>query len=212
MKVSIIIPCKKRLSHLKEVLPTVLNQTHKDIEVIVVDYQCPENTFEYVRNNFNDPRIVLVKANVKPNEWNLSASRNLGFKNSDEKSEVILFLDADAKLSPEFLEKHLPILVPGSFLNGWNYGDGTGCCLLFRRDFVNINGYNEELEGWGRDDIDLYKRLEGKFSMEMRAFVCCLETIKHGDEIRNTFHGDLPIHITDKINAHKSQNKFKGLV
>lgn len=212
MKVSIIIPVKGRLEHLKQVLPTVLKQSHTDFEVIIVDYNCPDKTFEYVRENFNDERIVLCKANVKENEWSLSAARNYGFKQSDPNAPVVLFLDADAMLGEDFLKEALLRLVDGSFMNGWGFGDGTGCCLMWRRDFVSINGYNEELKSWGWEDIELYKRLEDNLHIEMRSFPCCLETIKHGDEIRNAFHGGLPVNITNTINQKISQKKFKGLV
>ena len=29
----------------------------------------------------------------------------------------------------------------------------------WREDFININGYNEDFEGWGREDSDLIIRL-----------------------------------------------------
>ena len=38
-----------------------------------------------------------------------------------------------------------------------------GCNVSFwREDFIAINGYNEDFEGWGREDSDLVIRLGNK--------------------------------------------------
>ena len=46
-----------------------------------------------------------------------------------------------------------------------------GCNVSFwRKDFIDINGYNEDFEGWGREDSDLVIRLgnKGIFSKRLR--------------------------------------------
>lgn len=209
MKVSVIIPCKSRLSHLKQCLPTVLAQTYKDIEIICVDYNCPEETFDYVRRNFKDSRIVNVRCNVKPNEWSLSAARNQGFLASI--GEIVLFIDADAILEPGFIEAHVNALVPGSFFCGWGYKSATGCCMVYARDFKAINGYNEALQGYGFEDIDLYTRLEKTFHMHRKPFISGIETLPHDDSIRNQYHDNRDIWETDRINKEIAQKQFKGL-
>jgi hypothetical protein len=40
-KISVITPCKGRLSYLKQ---TIINRVHPHIENIVVDYDCPNGT------------------------------------------------------------------------------------------------------------------------------------------------------------------------
>lgn len=209
MKVSVVIPVKNRLEFLKQCLPTVLNQTYRDLDICVVDYNCPQKTFDYVRANFSDKRIVNVRCNVKPNEWNLSAARNAGFKAAI--GEIILFIDADAILQPGFIEAHVNALVPGSFFCGWGYKDATGCCMVYARDFKAINGYNEALQGYGYEDIDIYLRLEKTFSMHRKPWISGIETIKHSNEIRNQYHDNRDIWETDRINKETASKEFKGL-
>lgn len=208
MKVSVIIPCKGRLDHLKESLPLVLKQTYRDIEVIVVDYNCPDYTGGWVTENH--PMVKVAMAYVGPAEWSLSAARNLGFKHCT--GDMILFLDADALLEDtHFIQNHVDHCVDGSFICGWGHHDATGCMMIRRTAFEAVNGYNEALKAWGYEDIDIYARLETTLAQEKRVWLGGIQTIKHGDEIRNTFHNGLHPQHTNDMNYEISQTKFKGL-
>jgi len=185
MKVSVIIPCKNRLEHLRECLPRVFRQIYKELEVIVVDYNCPQHSGAWAEHVFN---CKVVYCDVEPNEWSLSTARNKGFLEST--GDIVLFLDADALLTdPLFIHKHVKHLVEGSFICGWGYSDATGCMMCHRSAFEAVKGYNEVLKSWGAEDIDIYNRFEQKLCIERRVWQSGIETIKHGDEMRNFFHG-----------------------
>lgn len=208
-KVSIIIPCKNRLDHLKQTLPTVLMQSYPEIEVIVVDYNCPQNTGEWVlayyNTNIKHP-VKVVYADVEPNEWSLSAARNLGYKHST--GEILFFLDADALLTDiNFVQKHVEHCVEGSFVCGWGWHDATGCMMCHKSAFEAVKGYNELIKSWGAEDIKMYDRLQYEVGIEKRIWLGGIETIKHGDEWRNYYHGGRnPLETNDenfKITEHK---------
>lgn len=213
VKVSVIIPCKARLEHLQAVLPTVVMQDYQNLEIIIVDYQCPEDTKGYIESWNSIPdnmRITCVQADVDPSEWSLSAARNLGYKHA--KGEMLLFLDADAMLiDRSFISRHVSHCVDGSFICGWGYGEATGCCMLRKTAFEASRGYNEELKAWGYEDIDLYARLENDLANERRNWLGGVETIKHGDDLRNAFHNSAPPQSTNDLNAEIAKTKFKGL-
>ncbi len=186
MKVSIIIPCKGRLEQLKQCLPTVLNQTYEYIEIVVVDYNCPENTAGYC----DSIGVNYVKANVADNYWNLCKARNYGAKRST--GEVLLFLDADTILMPQFIESELAKLELGSFLTGlvippWN---GCGCLFVYRNDFEEVRGYNELFEGWGYDDFNMYERLTHSGLTHYKFSPNLISNLSHEDSGRNEFHGN----------------------
>jgi len=186
MKVSVIIPCKNRLAHLQESLPRVFRQSHKDLEVIVVDYNCPQKSGDWAESVFN---CKVIYCDVKPNEWSLSAARNAGFKQST--GDVILFLDADALLTDtNFISNHLKQLVEGSFICGWGAGVATGCMMCYRSAFEAVNGYNELICSWGSEDIKIYQAFEHDLGIERRVWVSGIDNIPHGDEIRNYYHGN----------------------
>src|SRR3989338_8677774 len=98
VKVSVIIPTHNRPELLKRAVKSVLNQTYKDLEVIVVDDGLEKRADETV-NSFNDSRLKYIQ---HPEEKGGSAARNTGIKNSS--GEFIAFLDDDDEWLPEKLE------------------------------------------------------------------------------------------------------------
>ena len=100
-KVSVIIPIYNKGEFILETLASVQAQTYGNIEVIVVDDQSTDNSFELVEGFIkSDDRFKLYsKENGKRNG---SASRNFGLVRST--GEFILFLDADDLLIPRCIE------------------------------------------------------------------------------------------------------------
>ena len=72
--ISIVIPTYNRSVELKRALKSVLSQTYKNFEVIVVDNNSIDNT-DTMLKNLNDQRIRLLKIN---NNGIIAASRNMG--------------------------------------------------------------------------------------------------------------------------------------
>lgn len=209
-KISIIIPCKGRLSHLRECLPNVLSQTYQDLQIIVIDFACPEKTKKNIAKGFGkDLRLECHRANVG-NHWNLSESRNMGFAYS--LGDRLLFLDADTILKPTFIEMAVKQLNESTFVTGlieppWN---GCGCLFVNRYDFKKVRGYNEALTGWGYEDIDMYKRLEG-IGLKRNSFdYTLIENIPHEDDTRNAYHNNKDKYQTLAENVLISGREFKS--
>jgi len=97
--VSVVIPTYNRCEELKKSLGSVLSQTYKNFEVVVIDNNSTDGT-DYMLESFNDQRIRLLKIN---NNGVIAASRNLGIKVS--KGKWIAFLDSDDWWHPNKLEK-----------------------------------------------------------------------------------------------------------
>lgn len=210
--ISIIIPCKSRLSHLMECMPYILNQTYHDLQVIIIDFNCPEKTKEVILNSFNDKRIEVYKEPVSADHWNLCEARNAGYKYA--KGDTLLFLDADTILQPTFIEMAVKDLNKKTFVTGlvqppWN---GCGCMMVNRVDFANTKGYNESLVGWGYDDMDMYKRLENA-GLERRTFSPeLIKNIQHPDSERNLFHKCENKQSTLERNFKISKKEFKSRI
>lgn len=98
--VSIIVPCYNQAQYLPEALQTVLEQTYQNWECIIVNDGSPDNT-ELVAKEWlaKDSRFKYI---YKEN-GGLSSARNVGIENS--KGEFILPLDADDKISNNYLEE-----------------------------------------------------------------------------------------------------------
>lgn len=151
MKYSIITTCKGRLHHLRQSLPCFVAQ--KDAEVIVVDYDCPDNTADYVREHF--PSVKVVKLADRP-IFNLSKARNAGVNIAS--GETFLFLDADIIPVADFTEK-VSGIGPDTYGEFVFTNDVRGSCVVPAAKFNLIGGYDEVILGYGAEDLDLYHRL-----------------------------------------------------
>jgi glycosyltransferase involved in cell wall biosynthesis len=77
----------------------LINQTLKEIEIILVNDASPDNSMEIVwRYAKQDPRIVVIDSKV-----NIVASRNLGIKAA--KANYLGFVDADDWVEPTMYEE-----------------------------------------------------------------------------------------------------------
>jgi glycosyltransferase involved in cell wall biosynthesis len=101
--VSILIPTYNHAQFLKDAINSVLEQTYKNVEIIVINNYSEDNTIEVV-NIFQNKRIHLI--NFK-NNGVIAASRNIGLKNAN--GDFIAFLDSDDIWKPSKLEKQLKI-------------------------------------------------------------------------------------------------------
>jgi glycosyltransferase involved in cell wall biosynthesis len=152
---SIVTTCKGRLEHLRQSLPRYLAQP--DAEVIVVDFDCPEDTAGAVAREFPAARVVPVKD--EPN-FDIARARNLGGEAA--RGEWIAFFDADVLVVPDFHERLRPQLAPGTFHRFFPRGRGTslfGSCLIRRADWLGLGRYDEAMEGYGGEDQEMYFRL-----------------------------------------------------
>ena len=104
MKVSAIILTYNRAHMVTEAIDSVLKQSFKDFELIVVDNYSSDNT-ESVVKSYNDKRIRYFK---HQNNGFIGVNRNYGIKKS--RGEYIAFLDDDDLWLPKKLEKQVELL------------------------------------------------------------------------------------------------------
>ena len=61
-KLSVIIPTKNRCEHLKRAVNSILDQTSKNIEIIIIDDASTDNTVLYltelIHNNNNNVKFI----------------------------------------------------------------------------------------------------------------------------------------------------------
>jgi glycosyltransferase involved in cell wall biosynthesis len=103
-KVSVIIPTHNRAGYLGGAIESVLKQTFKDLEVIVVDDNSTDNTAEVVRR-FKNRRINYIRKNTNKGP---SAARNTGL--AAARGKYIAFLDDDDEWVPHKLQKQVELL------------------------------------------------------------------------------------------------------
>lgn len=96
MKFSVVIPLYNKEHYIEATIRSVLNQTCKDYEVLVVDDGSSDNSLELARKYESEQVRVIAQENQ-----GVSVARNTGILNA--KGKFIAFLDADDQWRPEYL-------------------------------------------------------------------------------------------------------------
>ncbi len=179
--VSVVIPCYNHANFLPDAIESVLRQTHRQVEIVVVDDGSPDNTQEVAA------RFAGVRC-VRQHNRGLAAARNTGIRESH--SPYVVFLDADDRLLPNALAAGLACFsahpecafVSGGFRrigpDGSPLGDpviphvsgdhyietlkrsfiSMHATVMFRREILeSVDGFDTSLRAC--EDFDLYLRI-----------------------------------------------------
>ena len=131
--VSIIMPSYNTASFIAESIQSVLAQSYKDWELIIVDDCSPDNTDDVVKPYLSDERIKYLK-----NEKNSGAavSRNRALR--EAKGKWIAFLDSDDLWMPEKLEKQIRFMEKNGYC--FSYTNYAEIDTEDRRNGITVTG------------------------------------------------------------------------
>ncbi|EIF6290040.1 glycosyltransferase [Clostridium perfringens] len=233
--VSIIIPTYNRADRILKTLKSAINQSYKNIEIIIIDDNSDDNTEQIVKKYLND------KVHYYKNKVNLGGakSRNVGVKKSN--GDIIAFLDSD----DEWLENKIQLQIE-KFLKNKDVGmvytkyllinEITGekikfdCEKVFEKDFHSllcqnyigttssicikkdifeqIGGFDENLPSC--QDWDLYIRIAQVCKIEKVEDIC-LNYYFHNNSITGNSKNTIIGHniIIKKINSILEKNKLE---
>ena len=103
--VSVIIPVYNVAPFLREALDSVLAQTYKQLEILVVDDGSTDGSSRICDEYRKDSRVTVIHQE----NHGLSHARNVGLDRMT--GEVVCFLDSDDAFEPEFVELLLESLI-----------------------------------------------------------------------------------------------------
>ena len=113
-KISIVMSVYNEEKYLREAIESILNQTYKDFEFIIIDDGSTDKSAHIIKS-YNDPRIVLIQQN----NTGLSPALNTGIKAA--KGKYIARMDADdishidrLKYQITYMEKHKDCVALGT--------------------------------------------------------------------------------------------------
>jgi len=151
---SIIILNYNGTDFLKNCIDSILKETNKEIEIIVVDNNSPDNSGKKYSNEYSQCKFILNKKNLGVPE-----GLNVGIKNSN--GEFIVLLNNDLIVTPGWLdgffsayEKYGVALYQPKFLKMKNINelDGTG-------NMINLFGF-AFARAKGKQDLGQYEKTE----------------------------------------------------
>ena len=109
--VSIILPYYRKINYIKKTINSILNQSFKDFEIILIyDDENLKDLHIIEKNYKKNPKIKIIK-----NSKNMGAgiSRNIGIKHA--KGKIIAFIDADDLWLPDKLDKQTKFMQENNF-------------------------------------------------------------------------------------------------
>jgi glycosyltransferase involved in cell wall biosynthesis len=144
-KVSVIVPNYNYGKYIEQAIESVLSQTYKNIEIIVVDDGSTDNSLEVLERYRNKITLITQK------NQGVSAARNNGVRASS--GEYIAFLDPDDVWLPTKIEKQVSKMLSDNQI-------GLVHCAMIIVDEKNnpIKIHDGGMEGLLRNDILLLEK------------------------------------------------------
>lgn len=205
--VSIILPTYNRAGFLPAALDSVLAQTWRHWELVVIDDGSTDETGT-VLDQYDDPRLVRLRQENR----GVSAARNMGIRASS--GSLIALLDSDDQWLPDKLEKQLAYMRRHSYdicqtdeiwirngrrvnqkhkyakPEGWFFEESLKMCLISpsctmftRRAWADIGPFDEAMPSC--EDYDMWLRACLRYPVGLVAEPL---TVKHGgrpDQLSN---------------------------
>ena len=211
MNISVVIPSFNRKNTLSRSIDSVLKQTYKPSEIILVDDGSTDGTRGFILSSYPN-----IKYFFQPKKG-VSSARNKGILESS--SEWIAFLDSDDEWMPQKLEKQKNQLEkhPGTFISHTNeiwirngvrvnqmkkhqkYGGyifdkcldicrmSPSSVLIHKRVISDIGVFDETLQVC--EDYDLWLRITSKYSVLFEKELLIIKYGGHKDQLSKVKEG-----------------------
>lgn len=118
-EISVLMPAYNAEKHIEEAVKSILNQTFKDFELIIIDDNSTDNTWQIIQKFKSDKRVKLFR-----NEKNIKLSKTLNKAITLAKGRYLARMDADDISYPErlelqfnFMEKHPAVGIVGGTMD-----------------------------------------------------------------------------------------------
>ena len=209
--ISVIIPTYNREKMLVEAVQSVLEQSYRNFEIIVVDDGSTDNT-KLSLKQYKDQLTLIHQCNRGP-----SAARNTGIKAA--KGEFLAFLDSDdlwkpdkLKIQKDYIKKHPEILIcqteeiwirQGRRVNpmkkhkkysGWIFDKMLPLCIvspsavmIHREIFTSVGLFDESLPAC--EDYDLWLRIGLHHAIALITKPLVIKRGGHADQQSKRFWG-----------------------
>lgn len=179
--ISIIVPVYNAQSYIDQCIRSVLSQSYRDLELILIDDGSTDESLCKCRRWEDDPRVVLLPTENR----GVSAARNLGLQSAS--GDWILFLDSDDYLLDNCLVSLMALVSPGTQLVLGAYSAGEV------RDIQHQAVPASELRRMTLDSIN-HRLLPGFYELKPLSLTACWAKLYRRDVIRENairFHEDL---------------------
>lgn len=230
---SIIIVNWNARQYLEKCIKSLLAQTHKNFEIILVDNASTDDSVEFVERNFPQVNIIKNKENV-----GFAKGNNIGIENS--KGDLLAFFNPDAVADKEWLSKLVSVIESSDKIGGVagklyyldnKYGKNAVFCTWSKIDPYSANPTNffhdepisqvDYLTGAAmllkRDVINKVGLLDTDYFLYFEETDLCARIIRAGYELiyvpnAIAWHAVSPSSSSDKKIYFMERNRFRFAV
>ncbi|MBV6389019.1 MAG: hypothetical protein JNIBNLAF_00615 [Nitrosomonas europaea] len=159
-KISVIVPCYNSEKYIVKCISSILAQTIKDMELIIIDDSSIDKSFDRIVKNFSTiDNVKIIQTDFQSGSAGLV--RNIGL--SVAKGIFVYFVDSDDWLDPDVLLNLYKSAIKNNsditFLSGFNNHFENGENIRFyKKNYVGVigdfKGFHESFMLWDK----LYKR------------------------------------------------------
>lgn len=165
--ISLVIINYNNKSYLKRCINSIFNQTYKNLEIIFIDNESKDDSYDYMKEEYPNEDILLIRNEVNNG---YAGAANQGIRLS--KGKYVMILNPDIIMEPDFIEKMHEFIdsdenigaLSGKLLKydfendkKLNYIDSAGI-IMFRSTRCIDRGQNEE-------DLGQYDKTEQVFGV-----------------------------------------------
>lgn len=185
-KVSIVMPVYNVADKIADCVKSILSQTYRNIELIVVDDCTPDNSIEVLQSVFSSyvqsdiqMRVIRHKSNKRQ-----SGARNTGVKAAT--GEYLMFVDSDDEILPDCVEK----LIFCCLSNGVDVATANSLMInpKTKEEYYKPNTYKQKKVYVGRQIIEEFSNFECTLWNNMFK----LDSFKNGEleQVEGMFYED----------------------
>ena len=206
-KISIIIPVYNKEKYLKKCLKSILNQTYKNLEIIIIDDKSTDKSLEIINSFKNTDKRIKVYTHKHSN---ISSIRNYGLKKVT--GSYVLFIDSDDYIEKNMIEilyENLKIAHADISICNYNNKDSEKNFIFDSNTALNLLFNNKRGIGFG-----LWNKLISKDILTNQKF----NNYKIGEDLDFTYRllkkSNLKITYIDKTLYHyiKRTNSITNII
>ena len=169
MKLSLCMTCMNRLEYLSQTIDIsinsiiLFNQHNKNqFELSLCNYDSKDGLHEFIFDNYQkhiDSGLLVYTKVENKDSFFVSHAKNISYKYSN--GTVLVNLDSDNIMNLNILNFYNSVFSDSDIDNVYVIDDNCwGIIGISRNNFYNLGGYNEEMIGYGYEDIDLQERIQ----------------------------------------------------
>lgn len=211
-----ISTCKGRLEHVKQSSKSFLEAAKENTDYLLVDYNCPEKTGDWILENYsNSENVHVLKTGEGQGFFHKTVALNAGAKYAiaNLNPDYLMFFDADTIIKPGFFEYINPLLKNDRYLivqPSMNALDLTGFIIVPVKMFRESGGYETSFRDWGIEDLEFRLRLYAKHNFRFNIIgFDYLDSIPHNDDLRVKFYSEKERFVSDFRNFKRMRKMFE---